>query len=484
MTPHITFNEPVNGVTIPAALALYYENNSPIIPATVTVSANRLSATLTPSAQLLPNTYYGVYLCGYSDIAGNNGSCFSSTFFTGTAAVTSPATVVTINPSNAQAGVPINAHITAVMSNSIDPTTVSNSSITVKQGSTNIAGTVTLASDGVTLTFVPTSLLTVSTGYNVSVGGFSDIDGNAVTTFTSSFTTGTTGYGSGSFTLVSTSPANGATGISVTSPVTFTMSNLINAASVNANTVYVYVVATDEVVAGSYSVNGAAVTFTPLTQYPASTLMGMYVYGLTDEVGNPAYVNAGTFTTASTVDHTAPTVTISPTNGATNVGLNTQIVLSFSKSINVSTITTNTLALFNGDTSIGYNYTISRDNRTILVNYNGAQLPSGATITIELTSGIQDLSGNALANTSSQFTLTTALSGTAPFVVAMRPGNGANVPANTVVTLFTSAAMNAATVAGALNVTDNGVVVAGTVSCSAAGRRFSSRRAPPSIRAM
>jgi len=49
-------------------------------------------------------------------------------------------------------------------------------------------------------------------------------------------------------------------------------------------------------------------------------------------------------------------------------------------------------------------------------------------------------------------------------VVAMRPGNGAtNVPANTAVTLFTSAAMNPSTITGALYVTDNGVPVLGTV---------------------
>ena len=46
----------------------------------------------------------------------------------------------------------------------------------------------------------------------------------------------------------------------------------------------------------------------------------------------------------------------------------------------------------------------------------------------------------------------------------MRPGNGAtNVPANTLVTLFTNTAMNPATVTGALHVTDNGVVVSGSV---------------------
>jgi methionine-rich copper-binding protein CopC len=466
VTPHFTFNEPVNALTIPAALTLEYVDDAGpniIVPATVTVSPNGLIATLTPTAPLLPSTYYNLYFCGYTDIAGNSGNCYNSYFFTGTTAVTTPTTVTAINPSNNQTGVPINAEVTAVMSNNIDPTTVTTSSITVMQGSTPIAGTVTLASNGLSLTFVPNSPLTVSTPYNVSVGGFNDIDGNAVTPFTSKFTTGTTGYASGSFTVVSTSPSIGATNVSVNSPVAFTMSNLINAASVNTYSVEVCIGnCAGEYVAGSFSVSGNTVTFTPLTPYPANQVMGMEVYGLTDEAGNAVYNQIGTFTTANTVSTTPPTVTISPANGATNIGLNTQIVLTFSESINPSTITSNTLALFNGDTSINYNYSISLDNRTIVVNYNGSTLPSGATITVELTSGIQDLSGNPLANTSSQFTLTTVLNGYAPSVIEMRPGNGAtNVPANTVVTLFTNTAMNPSTISGALYVTDNGVVVSG-----------------------
>ena len=282
VTPHLTFNEPVNELTIPPALNLYYEGYSLTIPATVTVSADRLSATLTPNALLLPNTYY------YFTSAAT--PTLPATTATARRRTSTPETVLTprhhrphVNPSNGQTVVPINAHVSAVMSDDIDPTSITNNSITVKQGSTNIAGTITLASDGVTLTFVPTSALTASTLYNVTVGGFKDIEGNAVTTSNSSFTTGTTGYGSGTFTVVSTSPASGATGVSVTSPVTLNMTNLINAASVNPNTVFVYVNSTSQVLAGTYSVNGASVTFTPLTPYPANTLMGFGAYGLTDE---------------------------------------------------------------------------------------------------------------------------------------------------------------------------------------------------------
>ena len=473
--PHVLFSEPINELTIPGALSLSYENGGPAVPATVTVAANRLSATITPSSPLLPNTEYGLNLCGYSDIAGNSGFCMSgSTFVTGTSADTSNVTVSSINPSNTQVGVPLNALIVAVMSDTVDPVSISNSSITVTpSGGSAIAGTVTLADDGVTLTFDPTAALTASKVYAISISGFADVEGNPVAAFTSTFTTGTTSYGAQTFKLSSTTPANKATGIAVTSPVTFTMTNLIDAASVNNQSVAVEVCLDGadcnnvEAVAGTYSVNGAVVTFTPLTPYPPSTVIGMAVGGLMDEAGNLVYQpKFGSFTTASTADTTPPTVTITPSNGMTNVGLNAQIVLTFSKSINASTITSNSLAVFNGDTSIDVidSMSISQDNRTITLNPSGNAWTPGAIITVELTNAVQDLSGNSLANTSSQFTLTTAAGGSTPSVVAMRPGNGAtNVPANTAVTLFTSAAMNPSSVTGSLYVTDNGVPVSGAV---------------------
>ena len=464
VNPRITFTKPVNGLTVLSALALYYENGSLIIPEVVTVSADRLSATITPNAPLQPDTTYGVYICGYSDIAGNNGYCSDTLFTTGTTTDTGHATVVSITPANAQTAVPVNAQVVAVISDDIDPTSITNTSINVTQGATQIPGTVSLASDGVTLTFVPNATLAASTVYNVSVGGFRDTEGNTVSTFTSTFTTGSSAYGNGSFTVLSTNPVNGATNVPVNMAVTFTMSNLINAASVNSATVLVYVTSSGNYVAGTFAVTGAAVKFTPVTNYPGNTNLTMYLNGMLDEAGNSISGSAGAFTTANTVDTTPPTVTITPANGATKIGLNTQIVLAFSKSIDPSTITTNTLALFNGDTALGYNYTVSRDNRTIVINSNNGQLPSGATITIELTNGIHDLSGNALANTTSQFTLTQQLSQSAPSVLAMRPGNGATgVPANTVITLFTSAPMDASTIVGAFHITDNGTVVSGTV---------------------
>ena len=478
VAPHITFTEPVNQLTIPNAFSLTYENAGPAVAATVTVAANRLSATITPSSQLLPNTQYGLSLCGFSDLAGNAGTCFNSTFITGSTADTNQTTVSTIVPANGTTAVPTNVQVVAVMSDQLDPTSVNNNSITLTPaGGSPITGTVSLAADGVTLTFVPSAALTASTLYTVSVGGFADVEGNSVAPFTSTFTTTTGAYGSTSFKVTALSPANKATGVSVTSPVTFTMTNLVDTAAVNNQTVQVELCfdgtgcTVNELLAGTYVVSGTTVTFTPLTPYPANTIIGMYVTGLLDVAGDTVTPKFGTFTTASTVDSTPPTVSITPANGAINVGLNSQIVLTFSESINASTINTGSLGIFNGDVPVSYAYSISQDNRTVVVTPGGNSWTPGANINIGLSNAIQDLSGNALANTNSQFTLASAVSGSAPAVAAMRPGNGAtNVPANSPITLFTSAAMNGSTISGALHVTDNGVVLSGTAQLFSNGQ--------------
>jgi len=490
VAPRIVFSKRLNPLSIVSSsnelyysgsVELYDNATSQYIPATVSMTTDRMTATITPTSALAPNTSYQIVVnwWDYYDVAGNPGYGFGSTFFTGTGGDTTHATVSTISPVNTQTGVPLNAQIIAVMSDDIDPTTVTNSSITVTpSGGSAIAGTTTLASDGVTLTFVPTAALNPSTIYNVSVGGFKDIESNAVTTFTSSFTTGTSAYGGGSFGLVLTNPGNGAGNVSVTNPVTFTMNDLINPASVNATSVEVYVCDYPTncpwggaIVAGSYSVSGTAVTFTPFTQYPGNTAIGLSLSGLTDEAGNSTNGYAGMFTTASTVDQTAPTVTISPANGATNVGLNTQVVLTFSKSINPATITPSSVNLLNGDVPLNPAISVSRDNRTVVLNYNGSTLPAGATITVTATNLITDLSGNALTNTTSQFTTTLAVSNATPYVISMRPGNGASgVPSSAVITLFTSAAMNAGTIPGALDVSQNGVIISGTTNVGSNGQ--------------
>ena len=265
----------------------------------------------------------------------------------------------------------------------------------------------------------------------------------------------------------SVTPANLSTGVPVNSTVVFTFSAPVDPVTVNLNNLYVYISNPGAVLAGTFSVSGATATFTPQTVLPGNAQIGVWVgSNVQDLAGNSCTGWGSTFTTANTPDTTPPTVTsVTPLNNASNVGQNTQVVVTFSKSINPSTINSTSLSLFNGVAPIYNGSTISADNRTVILNPGGSPLPPGAAITVAASHIIQDLSGNPLVDFSSQFTVAQQVPASGPSITGQRPGYGATqVPVNTLITLFASAPLNPSTVTGAIHVSDNGVPITGSVA--------------------
>ena len=101
-------------------------------------------------------------------------------------------------------------------------------------------------------------------------------------------------------------------------------------------------------------------------------------------------------------------------------------------------------------------------------------------ITVTATSGVRDLSDNALADFTSTFTTTTAIDSGRPSVVGQRPGNGASgVAAAIPLVLFLNERLDPATAAGALHVSQNGAVVDGTVTVGGDGQVLQFEPAAP-----
>ena len=60
---------------------------------------------------------------------------------------------------------------------------------------------------------------------------------------------------------------------------------------------------------------------------------------------------------------------------------------------------------------------------------------------------------------------------TRPSIVTQQPGNGATgVPPTSVITLFASEPLNAATIPGAVRVSENGILITGTVQVTGSGQ--------------
>ena len=85
----------------------------------------------------------------------------------------------------------------------------------------------------------------------------------------------------------------------------------------------------------------------PLSPLPGNATVTVQVNsGLLDLSGNAANSFSSTFTTGTSTDTTAPVITmVTPQNGATGIGTNAVVVLTFSESLNPSTINTDTFAL-------------------------------------------------------------------------------------------------------------------------------------------
>src|SRR6266849_982468 len=474
------FSKRIDPLTVTSATFSVSESTNfiPIpLAGTVTVSSDGLTATFTPSAPLASSTNFQVQLTSpIADLEGNTLASFATTFTTGFVAVTAAPTVVSVSPPNGTSAVPVNPKIDVVASAPISAASPWGSAVTLSSGGVTVPGTISLSSDRTTLTFLPLSLLAVSTAYTIRVSGFTDQAGNVVTPFTSSFTTGTSSVANTTQpTVVSVNPAAGATGVPVTSNIVLTFNETIDPTTVNGNTIPVALNTNlSPVLAGNYAVSGTTVTFTPLTPLPGSTTVFVDVIpnGVQDISGNKNASNfQSSFTTAMVADTTPPqVVSVTPGNGATGIGLNATVVFTFSKSLNANTISANTLGLFANGVKLTFSLSRSPDNRVVSLT-PVPLLPGSSIVTVVATSGVQDLSGNALANYESQFTTAAAFDVAHPSAMSQRPGNGATgAPVNTSVVLYINEAMNAATLAGALHVSQNGVLLSGTVQVTDSGQ--------------
>jgi RHS repeat-associated protein len=467
------FSKPVIPWTVTASTFLITYGTNSMLTGTISVSTDGQTATLTPGGQLNSfTTYYVQATGGITDVEGHALSGFGSSFTTGLATDTSGPTVVTVSPANGANGTPANVRVDLMMSAPLSAASVGSNAVALSAGGVPVTGTVTLSTSGTILTFVPANLLAASTTYTVTASGFTDQAGNAVVRFTSSFTTGTSGAANTTVpTVVSVSPVNGASGVSAGSLITLTFDEAVDATTVNDATVPISVSGIGGVLAGGYRLDstGTVVTFTPLSPLPGnSTITVQVTSGVLDLSGNASNGFSSTFTTGTGTNTTAPVVTmLTPQNGATGIGPNAVVVLTFSESLNPGTINTNSFGLLANGNALVASISTSADNRVVTLTPYG--LPVSGTITVLVTSAVTDLSGNALANFQSQFT--TAATATAPAVVSQQPGNGATgVPLSTNLVLYMSEAMNASTVQTALQVSQNGAAVSGTTQATENGQ--------------
>jgi hypothetical protein len=305
---------------------------------------------------------------------------------------TSPPSVISTDPADGATGIVVDSVITARFSEGMDALTIDTNTFSVDLG---VIGTVSYDSNSTTATFTAAADLDYNTTYTVTVTtGVEDLSGDALAAdYAWSFTTGSSPDTTPP-TVNSTSPLNAATDVAVDALISATFSEVMDASTLTTSTFLVY----DGTFyrAGTVSYAGTTATFTPSSNLDYNTTYTATIStGAKDLAGNPVQSDYDwTFTTGAAPDTTPPTInSTSPAAGATDVAVDSNITVTFSESMDESTLTGSTFNVNDGSGNIAGTVTCNVATAT----FNPASnLDHGTTYTATITTGVEDMSSNPL----------------------------------------------------------------------------------------
>jgi hypothetical protein len=460
-----TFSEPVAlGSVTPATFQLSSAGGG----VSGSVSLSGPTATFTPSAPLAASTLYTARVTtGVEDLAGNNmDSDFVWTFTTAPPPDLTPPAVTATEPQDGATDVSTGAAVQATFSEAMSPASIGTSTFTVTGGSGAVSGSVSLS--GEIATFTPSGPLAVSTTYTARITtGAEDLAGNQLTsdhvwTFTTADPPDETPP-----TVVSTVPNSGATNVDVDATIRATFSEDVLPSSVNTSTV---------ALAGGSGAVSATVTLSDLTaslrpvgplEY-ATTYTAVVTTVVEDLAGNHLADDfIWTFTTQPAPDTSPPAVgAVTPLDGAGSVDPAVSVTAAFSEPVAPATVNAATFTLEGaGIGAVSGSVTLAGQNATL---DPASPLALGTTYTARVTTGVQDLTGNALASDVTwTFTTEAPPDTTTPTVTTVVPADGSTFVSRTAnVSATLSESIDPGTVTASTFRLDAGGPVAGTISVS------------------
>jgi Bacterial Ig-like domain/Right handed beta helix region/FG-GAP repeat len=277
-----TFSETMDPDTLTTANFTLSSGGTPV---TGTVGHSATTVTFTPSTDLAPVTAYTATITtGVKDAAGNPLAADYTWSFTTAGDTTSP-TVLSTHPTSNAVDVVLNSSINATFSEPMDPSTITTATFTVNGGGGPVAGAVGYV--GATATFTPSANLASTTVYTATITtGAKDLAGNPLAAdYTWSFTSGGA-LDTTPPTVISTTPANNATNLPLSTTISATFSEAMDPATLTTAT---FTLSTGgNPVAGAIGYAGSTATFTPTS---ALTMGASYTATITtgakDLAGNP-----------------------------------------------------------------------------------------------------------------------------------------------------------------------------------------------------
>ena len=445
------------------------------VPVTVSLD-NEDSVLLVPQEALESNASYRLQASSAQSLTGTSYSSSSVVSFTTSNESRSEAPVVRDwSIPDGYDAMPVNGRFVIDFDTALDATACPIAEgVTISDGANTIEFSASLASDRGRrrLILTPTEPLAANTTYTVTLENLCDNAGNTIATSTQTVTT-TAVEDTTRPVIVSITPADNSIDVGLTTPVVWTFSEPVwfDQSSISSLT-YLYINNDSNTkLPGELMWNSdhTQLTFTPSVPYPVETVIQKRLENSYFKDAAGLTLNRddrGQFTTvAGEADTTASFVTqISPADGSVDIDRNNRVTLTFSESLNYTTLNNSTIGLYaNGvelSTSIGRSY----DNRTITLS--SSSIPANSVISVVVTDDVKDLLGNSVQDFVSLYTTGVNRETGRPSIVSIYPGNNAsNVDLNKPVVMFTNEAIDEGTITDeSLRVSQDGVLITGSVA--------------------
>jgi len=393
-----TFSEAMEPLTITTATFTMKGTDGIVLTGTVNYAGT--TATFTPAANLAPGSLYTSEITvGVRDISSNAMAAnYAWSWTTGGTADTAAPVMASVTPAAATTAVALTSTPSIVFNEAMNQATINTTNFTLTgPGATPVSGAVTYS--GTTATFTPTANLLANVTYTATVKtGVKDLAGNALAAdYVWTFKTVDTI----SPTVSSVTPLNASTAVALTTAPTAVFSEAMDLTTITTAT-FTLTGPGAAVVAGSVGYAGTTATFTPTSSLVQNTLYTAEItIGAKDLAGNAL---AAKYTWSfTTVDNAAPIVAATGaygatgvTSGAVDLAVNRVSTVTFNEAMDTSTITLTTFTV-KGTDGVALAGAVSYAG-TIATFTPAVNLAPGSLYTSEITVGVKDLAGNAIAS--------------------------------------------------------------------------------------
>jgi large repetitive protein len=367
----VTFNETLQRNSVVQTNFQLLLNDVTEVAGSLTLTSANTSMTFNPSGLLADNSNYTIRVNNVRDSAGNPMTAeFTSSFTTGNCVDLERPFLASMSPVNGTNNIPVNARIALVFNEPVEPETVTESSIFVRddQG-TNIPGIIQLTEDNSGVSFTSNVPFLVGRRHYIYITStILDLFGNPFVATTPSFITSFDQDGDGPL-IVGTSVADGAQDIPLNVKLGVLFDEAISALFIDdinlldSNGVEVEV-------SRSLSQDRSRVLLSPLANLNPNENYELVVDGVQDLSGNLlANLTRYQFTTSAELDTATGAVTAVSivSNNSQNVPTNPLLQVTFSEPVDPSTVNANSFWLQDNATArrIPGQTVLSNDNKTL-----------------------------------------------------------------------------------------------------------------------